>query len=164
MKPGDHPEFFRFAPPPGTSRESTLRLDARGRFWHDGELVEPKALEMALHRWISKHPDDGRYILTNGYDWTYFEVETTPYFVRSIVGASAPEAVLSDGTTERLDAATLRHDADGGLVARVKGGAFDARFTPSAQLELGPWLAEDDPPRLVVGGDAFPIALPSGVP
>lgn len=158
MKPGDHPEFFRFAPPPGTSRESTLRLDAQGRFWHDGDLVEPRALEKALHRWISRHPDDGRPILTNGYDWCYFEVATTPYFVRSVVGDAVPEVVLSDESTEMLDPASLRTDADGALVARVKGGSFDARFTPSAQLELGRWLADDDPPRIAVRGVDYEIA------
>ncbi|MFO0614096.1 MAG: hypothetical protein U0414_16000 [Polyangiaceae bacterium] len=160
MKPGDHPDFFRFAPPPGTSRESTLRLDAQGRFWHDGELVEPRALELALHRWIARHPDDGRYILTNGYDWCYFHVDATPFFVKSVAGDAAPEAVLSDGSTEALDPATLRLDIDGALIARVKRGAFDARFTTSAQLEVGRWLADDDPPRLVVEGRSYPLAAP----
>jgi hypothetical protein len=157
MKPGDHPEFFRFAPPPGTSRESTLRLDGQGRFWHDGGLVEPRALELALHRWIARHPDDDRYILTNGYDWCYFQVDSTPFFVKSIFGDAAPEAMLSDESTEPLDPATLRVDADGALVARVKQGKFDARFTPSAQIEIGHWLAADEPPRLVVGGASYPI-------
>ncbi len=44
MKPGDHPEFFRFPAPEGRSRESTIRLDGRGRFWHDGALVEHAGL------------------------------------------------------------------------------------------------------------------------
>src|SRR5205085_5202357 len=84
MKPGDHPDFYRFAPPPGTSRESTIRLDADGKFWHDGQRVDHPALERALHGWIARHPDDGRFILTNGYDWTYFQVDDAPYTVRSV--------------------------------------------------------------------------------
>jgi len=79
MKPGEHPDFYRLAPPPGTSRESTIFLDAEGRFWHDGELVVHPSLESALHTWIARHPDDGRFILTNGYDWTYFRVEDAPF-------------------------------------------------------------------------------------
>ncbi|HRI65463.1 MAG TPA: hypothetical protein PK156_14545, partial [Polyangium sp.] len=82
MKPGEHPDFFRLAPPPGTSRESTIVLDREGFFWHDGVRVEHGALEEALHRWISKHPDDGRLILTNGYDWCYFRAELAAYFVK----------------------------------------------------------------------------------
>src|SRR5512138_1092762 len=81
MKPGDHPEFFRFPAPEGRSRESTIRLDAEGRFWHEQLLVEHRKLAAAMHTWISRHPDDGRYILTNGYDWTYFTVEDAPYTV-----------------------------------------------------------------------------------
>ena len=40
MKPGDHPEFFRFPAPEGRSRESEIRLDAEGHFHDHGERVE----------------------------------------------------------------------------------------------------------------------------
>ena len=46
MKPGDHPEFFRFPAPEGRSRESTIRLDAEGTFHHDEavtKLARPNA-------------------------------------------------------------------------------------------------------------------------
>lgn len=161
MKPGDHPEFFRFAPPPGTSRESTLRLQRDGRFYHDGEAIEPRALEKALHRWIARHPDDGRFILTNGYDWCYFAVDATPFLVKSVVGDDAPRLELDDESMEPLDPASLRLDEDGALVARVKGGQFDARFTQSAQRELGPWLvdgADGELPRVAVGDATYAIA------
>ena len=76
MKPGDHPDFFRFAPPPGTSRESSIRLDREGRFWHDGARVDHPAIERGLRSWIGRHPDDGRPILTSqhegGYDFTTY--------------------------------------------------------------------------------------------
>jgi hypothetical protein len=84
VRPGDHPEFFRFPAPEGRSRESTIRLDAEGRFFHDGAVVEHPGLAAAMHTWIALHPDDGRFILTNGYDWTYFTVDDAPYFVRAL--------------------------------------------------------------------------------
>ena len=84
MKPGDHPEFFRFPAPEGRSRESTIRLDAARALLARRARVEHAGLAAALHSWISRHPDDGRYILTNGYDWTYFTVDDAPYFVRSL--------------------------------------------------------------------------------
>jgi hypothetical protein len=158
MKPGEHPDFFRLPPPPGTSRESTIILDRDGRFWHDGGLVEPRALADALHRWISVHPDDGRFILTNGYDWTYFTVEATPFLVRSVSEAGFPELYLSDGSLERLDPRGIRIDDDGAVIVKVKGGRFDARFTTSAQRELGVWIAADEPLRLVIGGESFPLS------
>ena len=147
MRPGDHPEFFRFPAPEGRSRESTIRLDADGRFWHEGALVKHPGLAAALHAWIARHPDDGRYILTNGYDWTYFTVDDAPYTVRSLrVEPEAVTLVLSDDTEEPWDPATTRVGAAGALYATVKraarGGPFEARFSRHAQTSLGPLLVE----------------------
>src|SRR5689334_6224664 len=102
MRPGDHPDFFRFPAPEGRSRESTIRLDAEGHFWHDGAQVEHPKLEAAMHTWIARHPDDGRWILTNGYDWTYFIVDDVPFYVRAlkIKPGAGIDLVLSDGSTE----------------------------------------------------------------
>src|SRR3954454_9455269 len=121
MKPGEHPEFFRFPAPEGRSRESTIRLDGEGGFFHDEALVEHPKLRDALHTWIARNPDDGRYILTNGYDWTYFIVDDVPYFVRTIrrVGDDAI-LVLGIGRTEPLEPATVRTNARGELYLEVK--------------------------------------------
>jgi len=166
MKPGDHPEFFRFAPPPGTSRESTIRLDGEGRFWHDDERVENRALELAFHRWVSRHPDDRRLILTNGYDWCYFEVEDTPYFITSLSVTEGPngepqavDLTLSDETTEPLDVSSLALGEDGVVYVRVKGGEFEARFSRHAQTQLAPILIEGQPPRVQVGDVEHGLAL-----
>ncbi len=155
MKPGDHPDFYRFAPPPGTSRESTIVLDREGHFFHDGGRVDHPALAHALHSWISRHPDDGRLILTNGYDWTYFRAEDTPYFVTALkdAGVAIPTLVLSDETEEPLVGAALSLGDDGVVYARVKKeGSFEARFTRHAQTQLAPLLVEGDPPRIRVSG------------
>jgi hypothetical protein len=148
MRPGDHPEFFRFPAPEGQSRESSIRLDGEGRFWHDGELVEHAGLALALARWISRHPDDGRFILTNGYDWTYFTLDDVPYFVRGVSSGAAPELMLSDGSTEPFPDAGYRIGRGGALYCPVKHGGFEARFTPSAQAALT---------ELIDEGAAFPV-------
>lgn len=161
MKPGDHPDFFRFAPPPGTSRESTIVLDREGWFWHDGVRIEQGALADALHRWISKHPEDGRFILTNGYDWCYFRVEGTPYIVKALrISEDGAEAqlVLSDGTEEPLDPANLSMDDDGVVFARVKGGGFEASFSRHAQTSLAPLLVSAEPPVVKVGDRQAEVA------
>jgi uncharacterized protein len=160
MKPGDHPDFYRFAPPPGTSRESTLRLDAEGRFWHDGERVDHPALDKALHGWIARHPDDGRFILTNGYDWTYFQVDDAPYVVRTItVLPERVTLVLSDESEEALDPATLRVGKGDALYTKVKGGKFEARFSRHAQTALAPILHETKPGALAlsIAGRDYPV-------
>jgi hypothetical protein len=156
VKPGDHPEFFRFPAPEGRSRESTLRLDATGRFWHDGARVEHPGLSAAFHSWISRHPDDGRYILTNGYDWTYFTVDDAPYFVRSIrIERDRIVLCLSDGTEEVWAPETTRIGADSALYARVKsgarGGPYEAKFTPHAQASLEPALVGTESPSVKLG-------------
>jgi hypothetical protein len=159
MKPGDHPDFYRFAPPPGASRESTIALDRDGRFTHDGDPIDNAKLEQALRSWIARHPDDGKLILTNGYDWCYFRVDDAPFIVTALHDGPAPTLVLFDGTEELLDPATLSI-GDGGVVyARVKGGAFEARFSRHAQTQLAPLLVNDDPPTVRVG--AREIVLPA---
>jgi hypothetical protein len=158
MKPGDHPEFFRFPAPEGRSRESTIRLDAEGRFWHDGALVDHLKLAAAMHGWVSRHPDDGRFILTNGYDWTYFTVEDAPFFIRSArVEDGGVRLALSDGTEEAWDPARTRVGAGDALYTVVKRedarGPFEAKFTRYAQAQLEPALvATDAGPAARVGG------------
>jgi uncharacterized protein len=149
MRPSDHPDFFRLPAPEGRSRESTIRLDGEGRFFHDGEPVTHRAMARAFASWIARHPDDGRFILTNGYDWTYFTVEGAPYFVEGVRATSdGPVLVLFDGSEEPLEPTTLALDAAGIFTTKVKGGAFDARFLRAAQLELAEWLEEDSDGRI----------------
>lgn len=160
MKPGDHPDFFRFPPPAGRSRESTIVLDGSGRFWHDGTEVTHGGMADAFAGWIQKHPDDGRFILTNGYDWTYFSVEDVPFFVKSVrLDGDAVTLFLSDGTQEALDPETLSAGDRDALYLRVKGGEFEARFMPAAQLALAPLVqaGPDGQAELCVGGKSFQI-------
>jgi len=162
VKPGDHPDFYRFAPPPGASRQSSIVLDREGRFWHDGERVDHPALERALRSWIARHPDDGRLILTNGYDWCYFRVDDAPYVVTALHDGAAPTLVLFDDTEELLDPGTLSVGEGGVVYARVKGGAFEARFSRHAQTQLASLLVNDEPPTVRVGDQE--IVLPARRP
>jgi hypothetical protein len=150
MKPGEHPDFFRFPAPEGRSRESTIRLDAEGRFFHDDAPVDHPKLRDAMHTWITRHPEDGRFILSNGYDWTYFNVDDVPYFVRSI-HESDGEAILtlSDGSNEPLDPTTAHTNERNELYVHVKhdapGGPFSAKLSRFAQSQLGPFLTAAGP-------------------
>jgi hypothetical protein len=150
-------------PPPGRSRESTIRLDGAGRFLHDGELVEHEGVARAMHTWIARHPIDGRFVLVNGYDWTYFTVDDVPFFVEALRGPSdAPELALSDGSVEPWRADDLYEGDDAALYTWVKhaspGGPFLAKFHPGAQLAIDRFLEERaGEPVVVVGGRALPI-------
>lgn len=142
MKPGDHPDFFRFPPPEGRSRESRIVLSRDGRFFHDGAPVEHPGMHRAFASWLRRHPDDGRYVLSNGYDWSYLTVEGAARFVRSVRDvAGRPIAELLDGRELPLDPAALSVDTEGALWLRLEDEER-ARFTPAAQLEVAPWLRE----------------------
>jgi hypothetical protein len=117
-------------------------------------------MQAAFATWIRRHPDDGRYVLCNGYDWSYFGVDDVPYFVRGLSPLPAGlELGLSDGSRELLDAPSLRRGARDALYCRVKGGRFEARFTPGAQTALLPYLVEgmDGEPLLELAGRRYPI-------
>lgn len=151
MKPGDHPEFFRLPAPEGRSRESSIRLDREGRFWHEGARVEHPGMHKAFASWIARHPDDGRYILSNGWDWTYFQVDDVPYFVQSlVVEGGRVRVVLSDGSEETLDPSTLAEGENDAVYLRVKDGRFEARLVPEAQTGLAPLLVETEAGELAI--------------
>lgn len=147
-RPGDHPDFFRLPAPPGRTRESTIRLRRDGQFEHEGAPVSHPAMAKAFARWLQRHPDDGRYILNNGYDWTYVEVEDVPYLVTRLVlddlQAANPRAEiqLSDDSVESLRLETVTVDMAGAVYCQIKDGQYEARFTPHAQQQLAPLLAE----------------------
>lgn len=164
MKPGDHPDFFRLPPPPGRSRESAIVLDAAGRFYNEGVLIDHPGMARAFASWIQRHPDDGRFVLNNRYDWTYFRVEDVPFFVRQVTAEGDQLRLhLFDGTTERLDPATLTVGEDGAFYTRVKDGQLEAKLMPSAQLSLVDLVVEGEggQPCLEVAGRRYPI-VPHG--
>ncbi len=166
MKPGDHPDFYRLPPPPGTSRESSLRLDREGQFWFEGDRVDHPRLFNALNAWITRHPDDGRYILTNGYDWTYFQVDDVPFFVQSVRAAGPGlEIALSNGMTLPFTGEGLAVGEDEGLYVpvAVHGGDFEAKFTRHAQAQLAPWLVDEGGGRVGVRvGERVFVPAPRG--
>jgi len=103
-----------------------------------------------MHTWIARHPDDARYILTNGYDWTYFTVDDAPYFVRALrVHDGGATLVLSDATEEAWHPTSentwIGPNEQGidVLYTSVKSGFF-ARFSRHAQAALAPLLEEKD--------------------
>lgn len=111
----------------------------------------------AFAKWVRRHPDDGRWILSNGYDWCYFTVEDTGYFVLGLTVGEVVTLRLSDDTSEPMDPRGLTVDDDGVLRVRVKEGAEAARFSRQAQLSIGPLLADEEPLAVVLNGRRFVV-------
>jgi hypothetical protein len=125
------------------TRESTIRRDARGRWFHDGEPIDQPAIERAFDRWIDV-AEDGRYILKNSVNWVYVEIEGAPIFVNAV--QLEPERailILSDDSEEDLAIDTLRQDEAGVLYCDVRAGKLTAMFTRKAQLMLEPAVGQD---------------------
>src|SRR5512144_2587445 len=95
--------------------QSGLRLDAEGRFWHRGGLVEHARTVAVLHQGIHRAPD-GRWATRIGREWAYLEVEDTALFVRRIDGARAQ---LAAGEWAEIE--SLSRGADDVLYAQVRG-------------------------------------------
>ena len=134
----------------------SIRLDARGHWWHRGGAVENDRVLALFSRSVSRTPG-GTWILQVG-RFTYpIEVEDTPFFIASyrVDGEGEAEAItltLRGGHTEILVADTLRYDEGLGLSCAVFGGAFRARFLRDPYHRLVERLVE------VEGGYALAVS------
>lgn len=130
----------------GMTRETTIRRDAEGLWYYDGEPLDHPNLTRAFDRWIERAPDDsGRYCLKNDINWAYFTLEGAPYFVERVQqGADGqPVITLSNDQELPLPVESLRLGPEGALYCDVPGGMV-AKFRRHAMAQLEPWLAEDD--------------------
>jgi hypothetical protein len=130
----------------GMTRETTIRRDADGVWYYDGEPLDHPNLTRAFDRWIERAPDDdGRYCLKNDINWAYFTLEGAPYFVERVQqGADGqPVIQLSNDQELPLPVESLRLGPEGALYCDVPGGMV-AKFRRHAMAQLEPWLAEDD--------------------
>lgn len=142
-------------------RRSGIRLDAEGRFHHEGEEVRHPGLVAALWRWLDRLPD-GRHVLRlDAERFVYLDVDGPPHYARSLrVEDGRAVLLLADATEEPLDVRTLRLQPDGRATCRVKGGRFEARLSPAAVGALADHLVERDGVAwLDLDGGPFRIGL-----
>jgi hypothetical protein len=139
---------------------SELSIDLEGRMCHRGEpITHARTLEV-LWRSLERLAD-GRYLVRVGRESGYVRVLDAPYGVRGLtVEEGRPVLHLGDATREPLDPATLTVNAEGVLHCRVKG-EHRARFSRSAQIDLGLLLEEDGarPGRFLLRleGRSYPV-------
>jgi hypothetical protein len=125
---------------------SGLSIDEEGRFLHRGEPITHARTLDVLWRSLERTPD-GRWLVRVGRESGYVSVRETPWVVRAIADGTpdaAPVLLLSDGSEESLDPATLRAGADG-ILRCTLGRGDPARFGRAAQFALGMRLHEDPP-------------------
>jgi hypothetical protein len=141
-------------------RQSGIRLDAEGRFWHEGGEVTHHGLRAALWRWLDRNPD-GRYVLRlDDKRFVYLDVDDAPFVVRSLRWEGEHARVrLSDDSEEELLYKTLRISSSGTVYAKCKEGRFDARFATAAWGALQERIVErDGKAELDAAGGPYVIA------
>ena len=128
----------------GRTRETTIRRDAEGRWFHDGQPLEHPNLTRAFDGWVER-AEDGRYCLKNDINWAYITLEGPAHFVRSLrIDGDRVVLRLSSGRQELLDPDTLRQDDRHALYCDVGDGRLTARFDRNAATQLADLLGEDD--------------------
>jgi uncharacterized protein len=135
-------------------RQSGIRLDADGRFWHEGAEVTHHGLRAAFWRWLDRNPD-GRWVLRlDDQRFVYLDVDDAPFVVRSARWDGDRVLMrLSDDSEEELDYATLRLAPSGLPYCKVSRG-FDAKISTLAWNTLGERI---DDGQLHAAGRAWPI-------
>jgi hypothetical protein len=134
-------------------RQSGLRLDADGRFWHEGEQVTHHGLRAALFRWLDRNPD-GRWVLRlDERRFVFLDVDDAPFVITSLRFDGPRIWVhLIDDTEEELAYESLRL-RDGVAYATVKGGRFPARLSRAAWSALGERISERDGAAMLLTPD-----------
>lgn len=114
----------------------SIRLDAEGRWWHEGEPFENARLIALFSRSVERTPG-GTWVLHIA-PYTYpIEVEDTGHFVERLLWTGEQASlVLSTGEEVPLDVAGLRFAGTGRLYVPIAGGRFEARFKRAAYHDL----------------------------
>lgn len=147
-------------PPP--LRPFGLVLHHDGRFTHEGEPIRNRKLREHFERHVEYLPEERKYIVRLHHFRGEVEVEEAAFFVRD-VDLYGGDVLLSDGTRERFDVASLApSEIDGALTCRVKRAlepeGLLARFTHAAQAELLQAVELDGDRAVVeIGGQRVPL-------
>ena len=118
-------------------RQTGIRLDRQGRFWHEGAEVTHQGFRRALLRWLDRL-DDGRPILRlDERRYAYVDVEDAELLVLSARwDGDRAFLTLNDGSEEELDYSSLRVGEDNALYCAARGGSLEARIATPAYYVL----------------------------
>lgn len=144
-------------------RQTGIRLDREGRFWHEGGQVEHPGLYRAFLRWLDVL-DDGRSVLRlDDKRYAYLDVDDAHLLV--VAARWEGERVLvatNDGVEQELDYESLAVGAADALYCRARGGRLVARVTTPAYYVIAegiePVDGGDSHFALRAAGSTFPIA------
>jgi hypothetical protein len=134
----------------GTSvPESDIRIDKEGTWHFRGVEMSRCDIVMLFYRHLQRDAA-GRYFIRIGQQQCSVDVEDTAYVVWEIRWADgrneSKESIhllLSDGSTDELDPATLRIGKDNVLYCRIRDGRIEARFSWSSYHRFAERVGHD---------------------
>jgi hypothetical protein len=131
-------------------RQTGIRLDRNGRFWHEGVQITHPGLCRALLSWLDRLDDGRRILRLDATRYAYVEIEDADLLVTSLLwDAKQPRVHLNDGSEEPLNLDSLRVAKDNALYCDVRDGRLTARFTTPAYYALTEHL-EQTPEGFVI--------------
>ncbi len=132
-------------------RQTGIRLDREGRFWHEGAVVTHRGFQLALLRWLDRL-DEKRYAYVDVDDAELLALSARWDGDRAILA-------LNDETEEELDYASLAASPDNALYCRARNGRLTARITTPAYYILAERIEETPDGRfcLRAAGKLHPI-------
>jgi hypothetical protein len=124
-------------------RQSGIRLDREGRFWHEGAEVAHAGLRRAFLRWMDRL-DDGRPVLRLDEDrYVYLEVDDAPLLVTAARWQGDRAFITTnDGVEQELACESLRTGDDNAMYCSVRDGRLEARITTPAFYVLAEHIEE----------------------
>lgn len=142
-------------------RETGIRLDRNGRFWHEDGEVTHKRFRKTLLRWLDLR-EDGRVILRlDDTRYAYIEIDDAALLVMSLRWQdNRPLLKLNDDSEEFLDCTTLQQSSDNSLYCHVRDGKLLARFQTQPYYKLAEGIEElDEGFGLRIGDTLYPIGV-----
>ncbi len=129
-------------------RSARLRVDAQGRWWHEGEPFTNERLAALFSRGLGWRPRegggllDGEATLTVGVQWCYVECDRTPFLVTRLTAEGEPRGLWASLNTEaRAEVRAAWLEGEVRFVA-LHGAAPAARLSRHAQARCAEWLEE----------------------
>jgi len=120
-----------------------IRVDKDGLWYYEGALMFRKDILEVFFQNL-KRDEKGRYLVDYRGQKSLIEVEDTPFVVERVVKHNDTiEIFLSDFTSEPLDPATLRMNADNVLYCTIRNGELPARFLRAAYYQIAEYIAHE---------------------
>ena len=145
-------------------RQTGLRLDRNGQFWHEGAIVSHRGIRAALLRWLDTL-DDGRSVFRlDPKRYAYVDVEDAHLLATSALWqGNHLWLVLNDGSQEELDYGTLVVDDNDAMYCRVRGNRLRARLTPDASATVAERVSQEGKDFVLhAAGRTFRVASVNG--